>query len=263
MFYLITFYKILLSTPFKSLIFIVMGWGIVFGLAQNKKLDKVFFKEFPDGRDYFYALISEQQNRNDISRKLQKLPGIDFIKMVSKDAIQKELIKILKHSDLGGYMDASLEQLDYHGLKVVFSSDTKMQSQELIRDYLFRLVGKEHLTLGPTQKRASAFIEGQKPFMLFKKHGVLFLMAAGTLIWILLGLSYIKFIRDNSYVIENFQRRNSVSLKITLSGMLSLFIMGFFLAWMIGDMDIKGVLLATLPFLFIILLHIRTGEWQH
>ena len=263
MFYLIAFYKILSKTPLKSLIFVTMSWGIVLSFAQNRALNKLLFKELPDERDYFYALISDKKNRNDISRKLQNLPGIDFIRVVPREAIQKELVKILKHSRLAQYMDASFEGLDYQGLKIIFSSNVKTESQNLIRDYLFRLVGKEDLTLGPIEKRSSLALNKKQPFIFFKKYGVLFLIAIGTLIWVFIGLSYIGSFQDSSYVIENFQRRRGVSFKIALSGMVSLFFTGLFFAQVSGRADGKGVLMAILPFLFMVILYTRTKEWRH
>ena len=258
-----TFYKILLNTPFKSLVFVAMGWGIVFGLVQNKNLDRMLFKELPDEREYFYALISGSKNGNDVSRKLQSLPGIALIKILPQGMIQKELMKALKDSDLAQYMDASLEQLNYQGLKVIFSSNTKEQSQNLIRDYLLRLVGKNSLTMGPVQKKSLILLKSQKSFVFFKKYGVLFLIMVGMVIWMLLGLSYRAAFRDSSYMIENFQRRRSVSFKIVLSGMSSLFLAGLLLAWWPGAMDSKGVLMAVVPFLLMIFLHAKTKEWQY
>ena len=263
MFYLVTFLKILLKTPFKSTIFVLMAWGIVFSSVQNKRLNHLLFKELPDDRNYFYALILNKKNKNDISRKLNKLPGIDLIKPIAQNVIQKELAKILKYSDMEEYLDDSFRQLDYQGLKIVFSRNIKKQSQNLIRDYLFRLVGKENLTLGPIQKHAAAVLNEKKPFMVFKKYSIFYMTGTIALFWILLGISYIGSFHDSAYVIENFQRRRGVSFKTVLSGMLFLFLTGMMLASSLGNMDKRGILMATLPFLFITFLHIRTGEWQH
>ena len=253
----------MLHTPLKSTIFITLAWGIVFGLAQHKKLDKLFFKELPDNRDYFYALISNKKNKNDISRKLKKLPGIDLIKTVSSDTIEQELVQVLRHSHLEEYMENAFEQLDHQGLKVIFSSNIKRHSQNLIRDYLVRLTGKENLTLGPIQKKASDVLKGKNPFVLFKKYGLSFLIGVGVLFWILLGTSYIRSFRDSAYVIENFQRRKGVSFKVVLSGMTLLFLTGLASALMMGKVDKGGVLMASLPFLFITFLYAKTGEWEH
>ena len=197
---MITFFKILLNTPLKSFIFIIMAWGIVFGLAQNKMLNKLIFKELPDDRNYFYALISNKKNRNDISRKIKKLPGIDLIKIIPQNVLQKELVRTLRHSNLEEYMDSSFKQLDYQGLKIVFSSNAKRQSQTLIRDYLFRLVGEKNLTLGPIQKKVYSALNSKKTFILFKKYGVLFLITTGVFIWTLLGISYMEVFYDSAYV---------------------------------------------------------------
>ena len=263
MFYLITFFKILLTTPLKSLLFIIMAWGIVVGSVHNKKLNKLLFKDLPDDRNYFYALILNKQNKNDISRKLKRLPGIDLIKTVPQNVIQKELTKILNYSNMEEYMDNSFKQLDYQGLKVVFSSNIKNQSQNLIRDYLFRLVGKDNLTLGPVQKKAAAALKNKKPFMLLKKYGIFFIIGTCALFWILLGISYFGSFRDSTYVIENFQRRKGVCFKTVLTGMAFLFSTGFSIASISSGMDGNGIIMALLPFLFIILLHIKKGEWQH
>lgn len=263
MFYLMNFYRILLGTPLKSLVFVVMAWGIVFGLAHNKTLEKSLFQEVQDERDYFYALISHKKNANDISRKLQDLPGIELVKNVSQNVIQQELVRVLKHSNLSEYVEDSLGQLDYNGLKIIFSSNIKEQSQNLIRDYLFRLVGKKDLTLGPVQKKPTSILKKQRPFMFFKKYGVLFLMGVGVLIWTLLGISYAGAFYDNTYVIESFQRRSGVSFKTALLGMTSLFVTGSCVALISGGIDGNGMLMAVLPFLFMVLWHTRAGRWQH
>ena len=263
MFYLMTFYKILFNTPLKSLVFVVLAWAIVFSLVQNEKLNKLLFGNLSDDRDYFYALISNKKNGNDVSRKLRELPGIERVKAVPREMIKKELTKILNDSPLGRYMDESLEQLDYQGLKIIFSFNTKIRSQNLIRDYLLRLVGKEDLTLGPVQKRATSVLKSKKPFMLFKKYGVRFFTGTVVLFWLLLGLSYIGSFRDSAYVIENFQRRKGVSFKVVLSGMTSLFLVGLAIAWIPGRGDGNEVLLAVLPFLLIVVLQSKTREWQY
>ena len=263
MFYLINFYRILLNTPFKSLVFIFMALSIVSGLTHSKKLDKLVFQEIPDESDYFYALISNKKNTNDISRKIQNLPGIKFVQNIPSKTIKQELVKILKHSDLNEYIESSLENLDYNGLKIIFSSNIKVQSQNLIRDYLFRLVGKKNLTLGPVQKKPATVLQKQKPFMFFKKYIVLLSIGFGITIWLLLGISYMSAFHDNSYVIENFQRRKSVSFKTVLWGMISLFTMGLLIALVIGRVDSNGVLMAILPFLIVILWHTKAREWQY
>ena len=66
-----------------------------------------------------------------------------------------------------------------------------------------------------------------------------------------------------TYVIENFQRRKRVSFKIIFSGMMLLFLTGLAFALIAGSVDKNGVLGALLPFLFITLLHTKTGDWQH
>ena len=264
MFYLINFYKILFKTPFKSLFFIALSMGLVVGFSQSEKLEGLVSKPQAEQNPYFYALISKRQNHRSLLRKLRDLPGIKKIVKVSQNTVRQEALRILNQSqiDLDEEMEASLGQFPYEGMKVIFSSNLQEKSQNLIRDYLVRLTGKVNVTLGAVKKYDLNPPDDRSFAPFLQKWGVGATLIFFSLISFFMGISLTRPIREQSYLIQNFQRRKLVAFKINLLGQFSLFVGGLSLSFIFGNVNYWGFPIAAIPFLLIILSQMRVHQWR-
>lgn len=262
MFYLITFYKVLLQTPVKSLLFVGVGASIVIGVSHKENLDNFFSNKSESLRqgNYFYALISGKKNHASISRKIRELPGVESVDILPEKLVRKSASEIFEQSNLD--IALLLEDFKYAALKVVFSETLQRRSQELIREYLGRLTGKRDVALGSIKKIEKNIEQKKGGSYLMRTWGVVVALSLMTVAWILLAQSYVKEVGKKAYLIESFQRRKGVTFKIACIGVLSIFLIGVLLAFGIASPGFKWVLLSTVPYLVVILFFAKGGEWE-
>ena len=107
-------------------------------------------------------------------------------------------------------------------MKIVFKNEIQQRTQNLIRDYLSRLVGKKDITLGATRDPDVQAKKGHELLLFVKKwsfHTFIFIAIAA---WVISLLSLKKSISEVSYVIEQFQRKKKVGYKIIFSAIVAL-----------------------------------------
>lgn len=171
---------------------------------------------------HFHALVSGRENHSRISRNLQDLPGVERVEVLAEEAIKSKVRDII--GTLDEEISESFLSLNYAGLKVVFTEGLQGNSQDLIRDYLKRLVGSSEVTLGPTQGLVKKKATKNQVRVLVENNAFEAVMALACLIWFALGLNLTGPLSRHSYLIEQFQRRNKVALKTYISLVLPLFI---------------------------------------
>lgn len=218
MFYLSQSAKLIRSNPFRVGGFILMGITLFVLSFIGPSLEKKWMPYLSSQQfdlPYFHALVSGRENHSRISRNLQDLPGVEKVEVLAEESIKSEVKNIV--GSLGQEITESFLALNYAGLKVIFSDGLKANSQELIRDYLKRLVGDSKVTLGPVQATKRKTYKKTWARELIEQNAFEVVMGMACLLWFLLGLDLTKPLSRHSYLVEQFQRRRQVAPKIYLS----------------------------------------------
>lgn len=208
----------------------------------------------------FHALISGDQNYQRISRKLLELPGVQKVGHMSKVEIQSQVKSVLKNVDFEIKIDEM--DLNYVGLRVTLEKGLQDRSQNLIRDYLVRLVGAEKLTLGAIKKTSKSEVIKNQIFSQFREWGVTIVSLSFVVIWALVAFGFSVQVKKSSYLIEQFQRRSKVGLKVMLIATMSIFAISFGLTISIGNLSIVGMIVGLSLLLLSSAFQIRSLQWQ-
>lgn len=263
MFYLNQYFKIIFKSPVRGFSFFVFSILLVVSLSQKEFFEKSFLKMIPENKagSYFYALISGHESYEQIARQLRALPGVYKVQILNEEEIKKEVKNIL------GSFEVDLTNielnLNYVGLKVIMTLDLRPRSQELIREYLKHLAGEFNVTMGAvktndqlTDKR-TLLVEGIKKWSYSIYLMILFIF------WTLsLGLLKTK-ISEVAYLLENYQRRRKIGLKMALNGHMLFFFAAASLSFLWGMPNLIYLGMALLIFIVGILLHSKNIQWEN
>ena len=221
MFYLKEFFKCFQSIPFKVVCLcissILLGLSITHKDLIQLKIKERFSEEIVT--PHFYALLSKKINLKKMKSKLGSLPGIKRINYLDRKKIKKKVNK-----EVGSLrLNDVLFKKDYTALKVIFDYDLSLEGQNLIKKYLSRYVGGVDIVIGKTigEKKYKDRIAKEKIKITKIYWGAVF--SPLLIYWIISFFIFSKGIWKKSYLIENFQRRKNVHLKIMLSGVSFLF----------------------------------------
>lgn len=217
MFYLSHFFKLFKFYPLRSIGFFFLSFSLFFTLAfQNQVSSKIEgFVQGESKNAYFHALVAGRENHSRISRNLMNLPGVAQVEILSEDLIKDQVKEII--GSISVDIPESLFQLNYAGLKIVFAEGLKENSQNLIRDYLNRLVGDSQVTMSAVKqvektKRAGFWQQT------VERYGFWMLWFGLLSFWVGVTVFFIQGLRRQAYLIEQFQRRRHVGAKIFISG---------------------------------------------
>lgn len=211
--------------------FLILSIMLVTGLTQKDFLEKKVFNQLPSevSGPYFYALVSGKENHLRLSRKLGELPGVALVSVLDKNEINTKVGEILE--SLGLDSGTGMFDFDYAGLKIIFKEGISDRSQDLIRDYLVRLAGKDKVTLGVTKDNDNIIKKHNATLLSFKRWGAVLTIALIFTLWVSSAFSFGKKLKEMCYIVESFQRKERVGLKVYLTGfvIISLFSLQTFL----------------------------------
>lgn len=211
--------------------FMILSVLLVTGLGQKDFLEKRVFNQLPSevSGPYFYALISGKENHLRLSRKLGELPGVSLVSVLDKSEINAKVGEIL--DSLGLEAGSGMFDFDYAGLKVIFKEGISTRSRELIRDYLVRLAGKDKVTLGVTKDNDTLVKKHTEALTTFKRWGAVLTISLIFTLWLFSAIFFGKKLKEMCYLVESFQRKEKVGLKVYLTGVviISLFSLQTFL----------------------------------
>lgn len=207
----------------------------------------------------FHALVDSKENHLRLQRKISDLPGVRFVEIMDKQTINTRVNEILKTLNETG-LKREWISASYHGLKVHLKENLSNRSVNLIQDYVKRLSSNGGVTLGPVSRTNTDQYKGSKEkTMLTMKYGLIFLVG---LIWFCFFLPLKKKIEAQSYLMEQFTRKKSVSFKTYLTLLcvpliISMVFMGVGLEWF----HLRGVIAICLLILFSFLL-VGRSSWK-
>jgi hypothetical protein len=171
-------------------------------------------------RPYFNALVTNDVNLNTVARKLKKLPGVEAVRIKKVNDVKDEL------GSLKGELDTdvlnSLVNINYTSVTVELGRSLQARSQSLIREYLTRLVGKDSITISDIKKPKTLKMKSNDPYLLINNWGDFYIIGLLSIIWFATCFSFAKYLHNYSYLIEKFQRKKKVGLKIFSIGLGSI-----------------------------------------
>ena len=263
MFYLKQFFSIIKKTPVLGMSFIVLTLVMIVGIGQQDNWEKIVFNSMPNHAEgpYFHALIPGKENYQRVTRKLRDLPGVSMVKILEKNQIKSQVSNII--GNLGMDVSSELFDLDYAGLKVIFKNGLQSRSQNLIRDYLGRLVGSSKVTLGAIKSQDEAVKNRVQLLQLFKNWGGILLTFVVCSFWLITTVLFTQEIRKTSYIVEQFQRKTNVAFKTFLSGVLVLVGTGMICSMVLGNSMWIGLSIVSAVVLFASTPLIRKFKWQN
>jgi len=262
MFYLIQYFKILFKSPLRGFFLFFFSVLFVLSVGQKAFLEEQFAKMIPENKagDYFYALIDSSESYQTVARQMQALPGVFKVEILSETQIKDEVKNVLGSLQVD-VTDQSLD-LNYAGLKIIYTKELKPRAQELVRDYLSHLVGEGSITLGKIKTndqlndRRSGFIS------MIKTWGYSLYLALVLIFWIISLLSVRTKIAKASYLLESYQRKKRVALKMALNGLTLFFLISVGITFILGMPQILNLVIVLGVFLAGIFLHGQKYQWE-
>lgn len=263
MFYLNQFFKIFFKSPTRGLFFCLFSFLLVFSLGQKNLLEEQFLKIIPENKSgaSFYALIATSESYQNVARQMQALPGVYKVETLSEAQIKDEVKSIL-----GSLQVASLTStldLNYAGIKVIYIKGLKPRAQELIRDYLTHLVAEGNITLGSIKESSEAFDKRTQFIAAIKTWGYSIYLLVLLSFWFISLLSLRSKIEEASYLLENYQRKTKVSIKLAMNGIGLIFILSVASTFILGTPQLLNIGIALVFFAVGILLHSRNLDWEN
>ena len=167
-------------------------------------------------RPYFNALVTSNVNLSTVARKIRKLPGVELVKVKTALDVKEELGSL--KSELDSDVLESLAGINYSSLTIEMGRSLQVRSQDLIKEYLTRLVGKDSVTISDIKTPETIKIKKNDPYLFVNDWGDIYIIAILAIVWLGVCLSFAKYLKNYSYLIEKFQRKSNVGLKIFATG---------------------------------------------
>lgn len=263
MFYLIQFFKILFKSPLRGFFLFLFSVLLVFSIGQKTFLEDQFLKMIPENKagSYFYALIASTESYQNVARQMAVLPGVHKVEVLSENQIQDEVKGIL------GSLQVDLTQttldLNYAGLKVIYAKDLKPRAQELVRDYLTHLVGEGNITLGAIKVNDQSLDKRNHFIGAIKSWGYSLYLFIIFLFWMISLLSVRVKIAEASYLLESYQRKRKVGVKMATFGLSLIFAISVGSTFILGMPQVLNLAVALMIFVIGILLHSKRYQWEN
>lgn len=262
MFYLNHFFKILGKSPIRGFFLFFFSILFVFSVGQKSYLENQFSKMIPDNQagDYFYALISSSESYQAVARQMSQLPGVYKVEVLSENQIKDEVKNVLGTLQVD-LADTNLD-LNYAGLKIIYSKDVKSRAQELVRDYLTHLVGEGNITLGTIKSNDNQADKRAQFISMIKTWGYSLYLFIVLIFWVISLLLVKAKITEASYLLENYQRKKRVGLKVALNGLILIFIISVGFTFILGMPELINLIFAFALFIVGISIHAKSYKWE-
>lgn len=263
MFYLKYFFKILIKSPGRGVSLIIFSLLLVFSLGQRPFLEEQFTKLIPENKAgaSFFALMSSTEPYQKIASQMTALPGVYKVEVLNEAQIKDEVKSILNTMQVD--VKNNLIDLSYVGLKIIYNKDVRPRGQELIRDYLTHLAQEGNITLGAIKSTDALFEKRNLLISNIKEWGYTAYLTLLVVFWGISLLLVRSKIVEASYLLESYQRRNKVGLKMAINGLIFLFICSALMTFSLGMPRFVNLGVAFILFFLGGLLHMKKAEWEN
>lgn len=262
MFYLIQFFKILTKSPVRGFFLVFFSIILVLSIGQKNQLEEQFTKMIPENKsgDFFYALIASTESYEQVARQMAVLPGVFKIEVLSEEQIKEEVRAILG-TVTADLTDSNLD-LNYAGLKVIYAKDLKQRPKELVRDYLTHLVGEGNITLGAIKSNDQGIDKRAQFISVIKSWGYSLYLFIIFIFWTISLLAVRAKIAEASYILEHYQRKQKVGLKVAINGLSLIFILSVAFTFVLGMPQMLNLLVALVLFVIGTAIHAKKYQWE-
>lgn len=262
MFYLVQFFKILFKSPVRGFFLFLFSIILVFSIGQKNYLEEQFTRMIPENKagDYFYALIASSESYQTVARQMSVLPGVHKVEVLSENQIKEEVKNVLGSLQI----DTATTSLDlnYAGLKIIYGKDLKPRAKELVRDYLTHLVGEGNITLGAIKTNDQIADKRAQFISVIKTWGYSLYLFIIFIFWVISLLLVRVKIAEASYLLESYQRKRKVGLKMALNGLTLIFLLSVGVTFVLGIPQVVNLLVAMAIFIVGIFLHAKRYQWE-
>lgn len=210
--------------------------------------------------DYFYALIASSESYQTVARQMSVLPGVHKVEVLSEAQIKEEVKNVLGSLQI----DTTTSGLDlnYAGLKIIYAKDLKPRAKDLVRDYLTHLVGEGNITLGAVKANDQIADKRAQFIGVIKTWGYSLYLFIVFIFWVISLLSVRVKIAEASYLLESYQRKRKVGLKMALNGLTLIFLLSVGVTFVLGMPQVVNLLVALAIFVVGIFLHAKRYQWE-
>ena len=230
MFYLNLFFKNILDLKLKG---ITTFLGLILAgalLASFPHLSSEVGKisRYSKSQVYFNVLTSTGTDFSSVQRKLKNLPGVKSVSTISSNLIESKMQELAQSTQLK--VPKSFYQGSYQALKIVLDENVSAKSQNLVREYVDRIVGPQLKAISPV-KRISP-LKNLKLNELEKNVG-------NNLVWIFYCLLFAILVSGivtlnsgialKASLIETYQRKKQITFKTMISVLLPVLILSYLL----------------------------------
>lgn len=261
MFYVSQFYKSLFKSGGKGFSFLLLTLLLMSTYPQRGFLERLLSVSLEDQlpSPYFYAVISIPDEVDSIRGKLASLPGVEEVRLIEKSAIEDEVKTLM--GDAWKDIPKDLLDLNYAGIKVVYEGKISESTRKLIRDYLIKFAGEDKVTLGPVKIDETPETKESGWYLFLKRMGLLPLFLIIFILWALSLFAFGKALSETAYIIQNFQRRSGVALKLLFWGEFSIFIMAIPLSIFWGSFTPISYIFVGIIILGLSFMIVRSPRW--
>ena len=209
---------------------------------------------------YFNALFNSKINSEKIVKKLKDIPGVVTV-LLNDNLTQSRGIKSLLSSS-SSIVAKEILDANYVNLKVELSPHIEKRSQELIMEYLRKIVGNSKVTLSEVIESEAAKKSSDPIKKIILNYGHIMMLIFLSIVWIFATWTIGQRLQNRSYLINMFQRRRLVTFKMFTSGqvfwLIASLALSFYLNGSISTLLVTGLLLTTIG---LSLLSIRKNEF--
>jgi len=212
--------NILKKYPLTIVLFMFFSF-LSFSLVLNaQRLSEGINERWLGGKEvqYFYALVTQTEETSakkveSLVYKLVGLSGIERIQKREQNAVQKKIEKFT--SDLNIALPKMLLNESLNALQVFVEPSLDASRVGLIKEYIIKFLGADDVTISRVYKKSPKF--KKTPFVIgFKKYGEFFFVLLALIFWCIGLVIFRRNLGTRAYLIESFQRRNRVLLKLFL-----------------------------------------------
>jgi hypothetical protein len=212
MFYLVEVLKVFKEHVVLSLVSCLSLVAIIMSLHFSGDIRNQLNKQNEVIKNpYFNAVMTRSENPEYIERKMSALPGVYSVNVYK--AKVKDQLQSLLGGDIKSF-GANFLSKSYFSMKVLFEENISKNTRSLVREYLRRLVGNDGVSISRTKYPNLNKMNIVKNESIVKKWIDKVLFGFFSLIWVCTLLILSKHVKNQAFIIEQFQRKSNVSLKM-------------------------------------------------
>ncbi len=167
-------------------------------------------------RPWFHAIVKGDQDIGVLSGKLREFPEVEEVALIEGEEITSRAKSLLESM---GSMPLSLDGIEtWKAIKVIFTPQSAIAGQELVREYLLKFVGTENLSAGSIRRPRTVEQEETISGMVQRWVPVA-MMAFVSMLWLVTWMKVSRAMMRRAYLMEKFQRRRFIAFKMMFNGL--------------------------------------------